>query len=256
MDDDSTYYRTHYETNYASTGTAYDDVAPAYRYGNEMRASDTYRDRDWNDVEGDLKNGWHSKYGTSNEPSAWERIKAAVRHGWDKVTPDSYGTDDDYYRNDWNTTYASGGGSYDDYAPAYRYGSEARTRYSGRNWDDVETDLRSDWNTRYGKGGSTWEHFKAAVRKGWDKITPDSNDDSYYRNHWSTNYASGGGNYDDYAPAYRYGSEARTRYNGRNWDDVETDLRSDWNTRYAGSGASTWEKFKGAVRHGWDRVTS
>jgi len=83
-------------------------------------------------------------------------------------------------------------------------------------------------------------------------------DDTYYRNDWQTNYASLGGTYDDYAPAYRYGNEMRRdpRYQGRSWDDVESDLRSDWDTRYGSSGASTWERMKAAVRSGWNRITS
>lgn len=79
-------------------------------------------------------------------------------------------------------------------------------------------------------------------------------DDSYYRNHYQSNFASSGAAYDDYAPAYTYGSQMRSQYAGRQWDDVETDLRTNWESRSAG-GASTWEKMKAAVRHGWDRMT-
>jgi hypothetical protein len=173
----------------------------------------------------------------------------------------SRGDDDSEYRSDWQSNYSSLGGSYDDYAPAYQYGSQMRkdSRYQNRKWDDVESDLRSDWDTRYGSGGSsTWEKMKAAVRRGWDKITPDSDsDDSYYRSHWSSNYASSGDTYNDYDPAYRYGSQMRndSRYSGRQWDDVESDLRSDWDTRYSKGGVSTWDKMKAAVRHGWDKIT-
>jgi uncharacterized protein (TIGR02271 family) len=83
-------------------------------------------------------------------------------------------------------------------------------------------------------------------------------DDTYYRNDWQQNYSSLGGTYDDYAPAYRYGYDMRrdARYQGRNWDDVESSLRSDWDARYGSSGASTWERMKAAVRSGWDRMTS
>jgi uncharacterized protein (TIGR02271 family) len=86
----------------------------------------------------------------------------------------------------------------------------------------------------------------------------DLDDDTYYRNDWQTNYASLGGTYDDYAPAYRYGYEMRRdpRYQGRDWDAVESDLRSDWDTRYGSSGVSTWERMKAAVRSGWNRMTS
>jgi len=81
-------------------------------------------------------------------------------------------------------------------------------------------------------------------------------DDTYYRNHFNSNYASSGDRYEDYAPAYGYGSTmaSNDKYRGRAWDDVEPSLRSDWETRNAGSG-STWEKMKASVRHGWEKVT-
>lgn len=189
-----------------------------------------------------------------------ENISDTVRHT--EVQIENLGAQDNdaYFRNDWQSNYSSLGGSYDDYAPAYQYGSQMRadSRYQGRNWDDIESDLRSDWDTRYGaSGGSTWEKMKAAVRRGWDKITPDNDsDDSYYRTHWTSNYASSGDTYNDYDPAYRYGTQMRSdsRYSGRQWDDVESDLRSDWDTRYSKGGVSTWDKMKAAVRHGWDKV--
>lgn len=105
-----------------------------------------------------------------------EQIQDTVRHTEVEVQPLQGGAldDDTYYRNDWQTNYANLGGTYDDYAPAYRYGNEMRrdARYQGRDWDDVEANLRSDWDTRYGSSGaSTWERMKAAVRSGWDRMT-------------------------------------------------------------------------------------
>ena len=267
-DDDDDLYRGHYDSNYAVSGEKYEDLKPAYSYGNEMRRSELYRNKPWDDVETDLRSGWDSridgtrKFSTtgsdSSEPSAWSRVKNAVRHGWDRMTDDN--DDDVYYRNHWNSTYGATGGSYDEYRPAYSYGSEmARNdQYRGRNWDAVEADLRSDWDRRYpGDGGpSTWEKMKAAVRRGWDRMTNDD-DDVYYRNHWDSVYGSnsGAGAYDEYRPAYTYGSEMaqNDKYRGRPWNDVEGDLRSDWDTRYPGE-QSTWEKMKSAVRHGWERM--
>ena len=80
-------------------------------------------------------------------------------------------TDDAYFRDHYNSNYASAGGRYEDYAPAYSYGSSmaGSDQYRGRAWDDVEPSLRSDWETR--NPGSTWEKIKAAVRHGWDKVT-------------------------------------------------------------------------------------
>jgi len=169
-------------------------------------------------------------------------------------------SDDDYYRNHFTSNYGTTGASYEDYAPAYSYGSEmARNqKYSGRKWDDVESDLSSDWSTRAGSStGSTWEKMKSAVRHGWDRMTTDD-DDSYYRNHYNATYSSMGGDYDQYKPAYSYGSQMRNSdlYRNRPWDEVEPDLRSNWEKQHAGSTGSTWENMKAAVRHGWDRMTS
>jgi len=167
---------------------------------------------------------------------------------------------DDYYRKHFTSTYGSTGGTYDDYAPAYGFGSDmARDqRYSGRKWDDVENDLRTDWSSRYGSNtGSTWEKMKDAVKHGWNRMTSDD-DDSYYRDHYTSTYSStaGASDYDKYKPAYSYGSEMRQSqmYRDRPWDEVEPNLRSDWESRYTGTG-STWEDMKAAVRHGWNKMT-
>ncbi|WP_198320923.1 YsnF/AvaK domain-containing protein [Azohydromonas aeria] len=79
--------------------------------------------------------------------------------------------DSDYYRNDFNTRYAADGGRYEDYEPAYRYGHSLRddARYSGRDWDTIEPEVRRDYETRY--PGGTWERMKSAVRRGWDRMT-------------------------------------------------------------------------------------
>jgi hypothetical protein len=165
-------------------------------------------------------------------------------------------SEDDSYRRHWLNEYGTGG-VYEDYAPAYRYGSQAarNATYKGRKWNDIESDLRSDWEARHGGGAkSTWEKFKSAIRHGWDRVL----DEDEYRSHWSSNYASAGGTYEDYAPAYRYGYEmaGMDQYRGRKWDDVEADLRRKWESRDQSGGPSTWDRFKVPIRHGWERVTS
>jgi uncharacterized protein (TIGR02271 family) len=81
------------------------------------------------------------------------------------------GTDDSYFRNHWNSNYASQGGNYDEYAPAYSYGSSmaGTDQYRGRQWNDVESNMRTDWESR--NPGSAWDKVKAAVRHGWEKVT-------------------------------------------------------------------------------------
>lgn len=74
------------------------------------------------------------------------------------------------YRSHYQMNLASMGGRYEDYEPAYRYGSTLRSdpRYANRAWDDVERDAQRDWSSRY--PGSTWERVKQAVHHGWDAM--------------------------------------------------------------------------------------
>jgi uncharacterized protein (TIGR02271 family) len=83
---DEDYYRRHWTSNFGSSGGKYEDYAPAYSYGSQMRSSDRYRGREWSDVESDLRSDWDKRYPGGAAGSTWERMKAAVRHGWDRIT--------------------------------------------------------------------------------------------------------------------------------------------------------------------------
>lgn len=78
--------------------------------------------------------------------------------------------DEIYFRGHYNSNFAGAGEHYDDYAPAYQYGSSmaADEKYHGKLWKDVEPALRSEWEGR--NPGSAWSKFKAAVRHGWERI--------------------------------------------------------------------------------------
>ncbi|SIT35408.1 conserved hypothetical protein [Paraburkholderia ribeironis] len=75
-----------------------------------------------------------------------------------------------------------------------------------------------------------------------------------FRSHYDEQYATEDARYEDYVPAYRYGAEIGRdeRFRNRTWDDVEPEARRHWEKT---SPDSTWERFKLAVRHGWERVT-
>ncbi|QNA89083.1 YsnF/AvaK domain-containing protein [Massilia sp. Dwa41.01b] len=88
---DDEYYRNHFTSTYGSTGGKYDDYAPAYSYGTQMRQSELYRNRPWDDVEPELRSSWESRNAgstgsTGGVGGTWDSMKAAVRHGWDKMT--------------------------------------------------------------------------------------------------------------------------------------------------------------------------
>jgi hypothetical protein len=65
--------------------------------------------------------------------------------------------------------YASGT-TYDEYGPAYRYGWESHSRYTGRRFEDVENDLERGWDKAKGTSKLTWMKAKNAVRDAWHRI--------------------------------------------------------------------------------------
>ena len=79
-------------------------------------------------------------------------------------------------------------------------------------------------------------------------------DDADYRRHWQNAYGTTGGRYEDYDAAYRYGSTmaGSGRFKNYQWQDVEPQLRSDWEAHHP---ESTWDKVKDAVRYGAEKVS-
>ena len=80
-------------------------------------------------------------------------------------------SNDEDFRSHYSDYLSGSGGTYEDYEPAYRYGSDlgSDTRYRGRGWQEIESDARRDWESRNPNDG--WERFKAAVRRGWERTS-------------------------------------------------------------------------------------
>ncbi|MRW84557.1 hypothetical protein GJ698_10710 [Pseudoduganella sp. FT26W] len=80
----------------------------------------------------------------------------------------------------------------------------------------------------------------------------DDAEDDHFRSHWEKTYT--GGTYQEFDPAYRYGESmaGNPGYKDKPWDEAEPHLRSQWETEHP---QSAWDKFKLAVKEGWDRVT-
>ena len=83
--DDSSYdeeFRRDYDSRYANADAPYDDYRRAYTHGVSVAQDERNRGRDWTEVEAKARAHWEARY----PDSAWERFKAAVRHGWERVT--------------------------------------------------------------------------------------------------------------------------------------------------------------------------
>lgn len=83
-------------------------------------------------------------------------------------------------------------------------------------------------------------------------------EDAYWRdNYTSQPWVERNYNYDDYQPAFRSGYESYARYgkSGKSYDDVEPELRRDWE-RMKGKSRLEWDRARMASRAAWDRVDS
>ena len=74
--DDDEYYRGHYESSSTKLADrSYEDVRPAYHLGQIAAQNPDYANKNWNDVQGDLRRGWSDdyakKYGDWNTASGY-----------------------------------------------------------------------------------------------------------------------------------------------------------------------------------------
>lgn len=79
-------------------------------------------------------------------------------------------------------------------------------------------------------------------------------EDAYWRDNYRNEaYHNPQYGYDDYAPAYRTGYEGRARHADRDFEEVESDLRSEYE-RGRGSSRLGWDEARDATRAAWHRV--
>ena len=80
--------------------------------------------------------------------------------------------EDQYWRTNYSSRpYATAGTKYDTLQPAYRYGWESRSRHEGKEWTDVENDLRAGWNSARGNSKLAWDDARPATQDAWDRTS-------------------------------------------------------------------------------------
>jgi uncharacterized protein (TIGR02271 family) len=77
-------------------------------------------------------------------------------------------------------------------------------------------------------------------------------DEDDFRRHWASTGASSGMTYEQCSSAYGYGCELGREEGagGRQWSEVESEARTQWEDRNPG----TWDRFKEPVRYAWDKT--
>jgi hypothetical protein len=119
--------------------------------------------------------------------------------------------------------------------------------------DQVTAERDHYLRTRTGASGVRNYSTTGAYGTGTGDYTT-ANYDTYatdYREHFNR-YLVSGYTYQDYEPAYRYGHTLamNQQYRGRDWAEIEPEVRSQWEREHYG----TWEQFKDSIRYAWDRV--
>jgi hypothetical protein len=86
----------------------------------------------------------------------------------------------------------------------------------------------------------------SSTTRRWEDVSP------AYRSGWERQYGSGGGRWEDYEPHYRYGWETASNpsYRDRSFDEIEPDLRRDWEGRYTDT---PWDTAREPIRDAWSR---
>jgi hypothetical protein len=120
------------------------------------------------------------KWWTTENDSAWERVKEAFKRDWDQTKHDMGGDEPDTDQDVNNTLKQAAGKeaipprgepTYEDAEPAYRFGYGARSYYEEEHpdWDEeVEGQLREDWSATYPDRSETIEEDIEAIRYGWE----------------------------------------------------------------------------------------
>lgn len=79
-------------------------------------------------------------------------------------------------------------------------------------------------------------------------------EDAYWRDEYARRaYVLPGTPYDLYAPAYRYGWESHGEYEARPFEEIEPDLRDNWESR-RGESTLDWERARPATQDAYRRV--
>jgi len=167
---------------------------PAYRYGTGAR--NQTNGEAWDGAESRLQSGWDAAKGESR--LAWDKARDAVRDAWDRSdrTYKTYDASDRYYEQRFNQAdYYKADYSFDDYKPAYRYGTYARSQSKNAQWDDsTERELERGWDAAKGTSRLAWTDAKGAVKDAWhgvERILPGDADPDGRR--WAPRRVGAGG---------------------------------------------------------------
>ncbi|WP_457097050.1 glycine zipper domain-containing protein [Lysobacter sp. P5_B9] len=86
-----------------------------------------------------------------------------------------------------------------------------------------------------------------------EAVNPTAYTEHFRKDYVSAPYYISGSEWRDYEPAYKYGYDTYGQYQGRKFDDVESELQRNWDTT-RGNSRLAWNDARQAVRDGWHYI--
>jgi len=243
--EEDAYWRETYSSRPYAANRTYDELAPAYRYGWESCVR--YGACDWSDVKGDLEHGWGEARGDSD--LGWHEAQGATRDAWNRVSDrvrharESAGKHE--HRHGVTNLATPGLDLFERVSNITGFGISPGL--------GAATPSVSSVATQPGITGVDRDIAPGEIGTVHDPLFTEEEDRHWRESYASRPYVREGSTYDEYRPAYQYGTTAAHRYQGRRWEDVESDLERGWNEAMGSSG-SAWHHVKEAVRDAWHRV--
>jgi uncharacterized protein (TIGR02271 family) len=287
-------FRSEWESSPNRGSHSWEDVSPAYHYGWDSYDRPEYRSKSWSQVSGDLKKGWTgSTSWAETEPyikSAWERRasqkvaaggesvipvveeelkvgKRQVEKGGVKVTTSVVETPVQEHVDlheehvkvkrravDRPVTGADTAAFREGTIELKETAEEAVVGKTSRVVEEVvlskegsdRTQTVSDTVRRTDVDVQQVDTPAVVTNESFETFSPQ------FEKHHKSHYAKAGSTFAEYTPAYRFGHTLASdaRYRTGDWATVEPEARKHWESKNAG----TWEEFKDAVHHAWDKA--
>ncbi|HEY0867239.1 MAG TPA: general stress protein [Fimbriimonas sp.] len=72
-------FRSDFDREFAHKGMTYEQALPAFEYGYQCRNNESFRNREWNEIEQSMRDDWESR-----QPGTWIMYREIVRSGWER----------------------------------------------------------------------------------------------------------------------------------------------------------------------------
>jgi hypothetical protein len=107
-----------------------------------------------------------NRFFTSKASPINETKEEKERNDMDRST-----TEETYWREHHaSQPYADKQRSYEDYAPAYRFGYDAATKHTGKRFEEIEEDVALNYEKSRPESALPWDHARPAVKAAWDRL--------------------------------------------------------------------------------------